>query len=99
LYPVADDKASAFGSPVASLEAEGLYVGAQGSAHAEPVDGQADQPPIRVIAEILDRQRVRNSMERILTSDTVASSGGVNLHTPILYYEISPRWKRASACW
>ncbi len=32
---------------MASLEAEGLYVGAQGSAHAEPVDGQAD----RVVGE------------------------------------------------
>jgi len=47
-----------------------------------------DQPPVRVIPEILDRQRVRNGMERILISDAVAPSGSMDLHTTILYYEL-----------
>jgi len=41
------------------------------------------------LPEILDRQRVLRGMERILISEAVAPSGGVDDYTGVLYYEMS----------
>lgn len=42
-----------------------------------------DQPPIRILAKVLDGQRVLDSVEHVLLSDIVAVRRGMNLHTRI----------------
>ena len=45
--------------------------------------GADDEPSLRVLADVIDKDRVLDGVEDVV-SDAVASSGRVDLHTAIL---------------
>lgn len=47
-----------------------------------------DQPPIWILAKVVDRQRVLDSVEDVVLSNIVAVRRVVDLHTRLAYYEI-----------
>lgn len=47
-----------------------------------------DQPPIGILAKVVDRQRVLDSVEDVVLSNIVAVRRVVDLHTRLAYYEI-----------
>ena len=49
--------------------------------------GSYDQPPVRVLADVVDQEGVFNGVEDVLISDAVSASRRVNLHTALSYYE------------
>ena len=55
--------------------------------HVRSTIGPHDKPPIRVIPKILHGERVLDGVQCVFISDAMAPRGGMDLHTPILYYE------------
>ena len=49
--------------------------------------GADDEPSVRVVAEVVDDQRVLDGVEDVVVSDPVTAGGRVDLHMAILYYE------------
>lgn len=43
-----------------------------------------DEPPVRVLAEVIDDDRVFDGMEDVVVSGSVATRGRVDLYTAIL---------------
>lgn len=43
-----------------------------------------DQPPVRVLAQVVDSHGVFDGMEDVVVSDAVAASRRVNLHTALV---------------
>lgn len=48
-----------------------------------------DEPPIRIVTEILDRPRVIDRVDDVLGADTVPQRRRMDLHTHESYYESS----------
>ena len=46
-----------------------------------------DEPPIRVLAEIVDHDRVLDRVQHVVIGDAVAEGRRVDLHTALTYYE------------
>lgn len=49
--------------------------------------GSQDEPPVWVLAEVVDDQRVLDSVEHVFLGDIVAMRRVVDLHTRLAYYE------------
>lgn len=47
-----------------------------------------DQPPVGILTEVVDDQRVLDGMEHVLLGDIVPVRRVVDLHTRLAYYEI-----------
>lgn len=60
--------------------------------------GSEDQPTVRVLAEVVDDQRVLDSVEHVFLGDIVAMRRVVDLHTPLAYYETPIVGSRGRAC-
>ena len=50
--------------------------------------GTDDEPPVGVLADVVDAHRVFDRVEHVVVADPVSTSRSVNLHTAILYYEM-----------
>lgn len=50
--------------------------------------GSEDQPPVGILAKVIDDQRVLEGMEHVLRGDIVPVRRVVDLHTRLAYYEI-----------
>jgi hypothetical protein len=46
-----------------------------------------DEPPVGIVTEIVDDERVVDGVDHVGVGDAVSSGRGVDLHTRILYYE------------
>ncbi len=60
--------------------------------HLEEIGGSVwtdDEPPVGVVSEIFDDERVFEGTKHVFVADPVAAGRGMDLHTLLLYYEIS----------